>query len=41
MINDCYDLIKSKVLYISQSGTSGYANAAKGHVYDLIKKKYM
>jgi len=39
MINDCYDLIKSKVLYISQSGTSGYANAAKGHVYDLIKKK--
>jgi len=39
MVNNCYDLIKSKVLYISQSGTSGYANAAKGYVYDLIKKK--
>lgn len=26
------------VLYISQTGTSGYANAAKGYVYDLIKK---
>jgi hypothetical protein len=39
MINNCYDLIKSTVLYISQNGTSGYANAAKGYVYDLIKKK--
>lgn len=24
--------------YISQTGTSGYANAAKGYVYDLIKR---
>lgn len=39
MVNNCYDLIKSTVLYISQTGTSGYANAAKGYVYDLIKKK--
>lgn len=26
------------VHYISQTGTSGYANAAKGYVYDLIKR---
>jgi len=26
------------VHYISQTGTSGYANASKGYVYDLIKK---
>ena len=25
------------VHYISQTGTSGYANASKGYVYDLIK----
>lgn len=26
------------VHYVSQTGTSGYANAAKGYVYDLIKR---
>lgn len=31
---------KSKILYITQSGTSGYANAAKGYIYDLIQKKF-
>jgi glycosyltransferase involved in cell wall biosynthesis len=30
---------KNGVYYITQSGTSGYANAAKGYIYDLIKNK--
>lgn len=29
---------KLGVLYICQSGTSGYANAAKGYIYSLIKE---
>jgi predicted GH43/DUF377 family glycosyl hydrolase len=27
------------ILYICQNGTSGYANAAKGYIYDYISKK--
>ena len=27
------------ILYICQNGTSGYANAAKGYIYDFINKK--
>jgi hypothetical protein len=27
------------ILYICQNGTSGYANAAKGYIYDYINKK--
>jgi len=34
-----WDLIKNNVLYICQSGTSGYANAAKGYLYELLNKK--
>jgi glycosyltransferase involved in cell wall biosynthesis len=30
---------KKSVLYIGEKGTSGYASAAKGHVYSLIKNK--
>ena len=33
-------LYKDKsILYICQNGTSGYANAAKGYIYDYISKK--
>ena len=33
-------LYKDKsILYICQNGTSGYANAAKGYIYDYIGKK--
>ena len=32
-------LYKDKsILYICQNGTSGYANAAKGYIYDYISK---
>ena len=34
-----WNLIENKVLYICQSGTSGYANAAKGYLYELLNKK--
>ena len=30
-------LHKRKVVYIGPTGTSGYAIAAKGYIYDLIK----
>ena len=34
-----WNLIENKVLYVCQSGTSGYANAAKGYLYELLNKK--
>ena len=34
-----WDFIKNNVLYVCQSGTSGYANAAKGYLYELLNKK--
>ena len=40
VIMDNTSLYKDKsILYISQNGTSGYANAAKGYIYDYIGKK--
>lgn len=39
VINVSLDLIKNNVLYIGQTGTSGYANAAKGYLYELLNKK--
>lgn len=30
--------LKHGVYYVTQSGTSGYANAAKGYIYDLIQR---
>jgi glycosyltransferase involved in cell wall biosynthesis len=27
------------ILYITQTGTSGYANAAKGYIYEILQKK--
>ena len=39
MNNSAWDFIKNKVLYVCQSGTSGYANAAKGYIYELLNKK--
>ncbi len=37
--NSSWNFIKNKVLYVCQSGTSGYANAAKGYIYELLNKK--
>ncbi len=34
-----WNFIQNNVLYICQSGTSGYANAAKGYLYELLNKK--
>ena len=34
-----FDYNNKKVCYICQNGTSGYATAAKGYIYDLILKK--
>ena len=40
VIMDNTSLYKDKsILYICQNGTSGYANAAKGYIYDYIGKK--
>lgn len=39
MNNSSWNFIKNKVLYVCQSGTSGYANAAKGYIYELLNKK--
>ena len=40
VIMDNTFLYKDKsILYICQNGTSGYANAAKGYIYDYISKK--
>jgi glycosyltransferase involved in cell wall biosynthesis len=38
-MENTWNFIKNNVLYVCQSGTSGYANAAKGYIYELLNKK--
>jgi len=38
-MNDTFSYKDKSILYICQNGTSGYANAAKGYIYDYISKK--
>lgn len=39
IMNDTFSYKDKSILYICQNGTSGYANAAKGYIYDYISKK--
>lgn len=39
LVNDTFSYKDKSILYICQNGTSGYANAAKGYIYDYISKK--
>ena len=39
IVNDTFSYKDKSILYICQNGTSGYANAAKGYIYDYISKK--
>jgi len=39
IMNDTFSYKDKSILYICQNGTSGYANAAKGYIYDYIGKK--
>jgi len=38
-MNNTFSYKDKSILYICQNGTSGYANAAKGYIYDYINKK--
>ena len=38
-MNNTFSYKDKSILYICQNGTSGYANAAKGYIYDYISKK--
>ena len=39
MTDNTFSYKDKSILYICQNGTSGYANAAKGYIYDYIGKK--
>lgn len=39
IMNDTFSYKDKSILYICQNGTSGYANAAKGYIYEYISKK--
>ena len=39
IVNDTFSYKDKSILYICQNGISGYANAAKGYIYDYISKK--
>jgi len=39
IMDNTFSYKDKSILYICQNGTSGYANAAKGYIYDYISKK--
>ena len=39
MTDNTFSYKDKSILYICQNGTSGYANASKGYIYDYIGKK--
>lgn len=39
IVNNTFSYKDKSILYICQNGTSGYANAAKGYIYQYISKK--
>ena len=39
IMDNTFSYKDKSILYICQNGTSGYANAAKGYIYDYINKK--
>ena len=39
IMDNTFSYKDKSILYICQNGTSGYANAAKGYIYDYIGKK--
>ena len=39
IMDNTFSYKDKSILYICQNGTSGYANAAKGYIYDYIAKK--